>query len=112
MCDYRAINNKILNEHKNGVHLKVKNNKCEICEFATAYKQTLSDHVRFLPASARCRWRRNLHNTTKPVILTALLGMTWNPIWDPGLIWNPDLGPQYGTPIWDPNLGPRFGTPI
>jgi hypothetical protein len=38
----------------------------------------------------------------------ALLGITWNPIWDPGLIWNPDLGPQYGTPIWDPDLGLQF----
>jgi hypothetical protein len=25
--------------------------------------------------------------------------------------WDPDLGPQFGTPIWDPDLGPRFGTP-
>jgi hypothetical protein len=41
-------------------------------------------------------------------------------IWDP--IWDPDLGPRFGTPswdtpiwdtpIWDPDLGPRFGTPI
>jgi hypothetical protein len=27
------------------------------------------------------------------------------PIWD--LIWDPDLGPQFGTPIWDP--GPDLG---
>jgi hypothetical protein len=40
-------------------------------------------------------------------------------IWDPNLgpqfgtpIWDPNLGPQFGTPIWDPNLGPQFGTPI
>jgi hypothetical protein len=30
-----------------------------------------------------------------------------------GVIWNPDLGPRFGTPIWDPDLvgdmGPRFG---
>jgi hypothetical protein len=27
-------------------------------------------------------------------------------------IWDPDLGPWFGTPIWDPDLGPRFGTLI
>jgi hypothetical protein len=27
-------------------------------------------------------------------------------------IWDPHLGPPFGTPIWDPHLGPPFGTPI
>jgi hypothetical protein len=27
-------------------------------------------------------------------------------------IWDPDLGPRFGTLIWDPDLGPQFGTPI
>jgi hypothetical protein len=47
------------------------------------------------------------------------LGMTWNLIWDSNLgpqfgtpIWDPDLGPQYGTPIWDPDFRPQFRTPI
>jgi hypothetical protein len=39
-------------------------------------------------------------------LLSIALGMTWNPIWDP------NLGPRFGTPIWDPDLGPRFGTLI
>jgi hypothetical protein len=45
------------------------------------------------------------------------------PIWDPDLgprfgtlILSPnlggDMGPPFGTPIWDPHLGPPFGTPI
>jgi hypothetical protein len=36
------------------------------------------------------------------------------PIWDPdlGVIWDPHLGSPFGTPIWDPHLGPPFGTPI
>jgi hypothetical protein len=41
------------------------------------------------------------------------------PIWDSHLgprfgtpNWDPDMGPRFGTPIWDPDLGPRFGTPI
>jgi KRAB domain-containing zinc finger protein len=37
-----------LNEHINAIHLKLKNYKCEICEFATAQKCNLSEHVRFV----------------------------------------------------------------
>jgi hypothetical protein len=60
-------------------------------------------------------------------ILAKYIHKSQPPIWDPDLgpwfgtlIWDPDLGPPFGTPIlggdmgpryvWDPKLGPRYGT--
>jgi hypothetical protein len=48
-----------------------------------------------------------------PTIWTPNMDPQYGPrFWTEPLIWDPDLGPRFRTPIWDPDLGPRFGTPI
>ena len=37
---------RFLEEHTNGVHLNIKSLQCDYCEFATAYRSILNEHVK------------------------------------------------------------------
>ena len=46
LCEFKTIRKCYLNEHVNGVHLKLRPYKCPKCDFTTAYSSDLSVHTK------------------------------------------------------------------